>query len=77
MKLWYFFKLFVFLVLAGFTYQHRDEIMLRVRTAVHVYIPCTIPLTYSLGTFDTQFGLSRADFLMRIAASENAWEAVA
>lgn len=77
MKLWYFFKLFVFLVLAGFTYQHRDEIILRVRTAVHVYFPCAIPVTYSVGNFDTQFGLSRADFLMRIAAAENAWEDVA
>lgn len=77
MKLWYFFKLFVFLILAGFAYQHRDEITLRLRTAVHVYIPCTIPLTYSLGTLDTQFGLSRADFLMRIATAENAWEDVA
>lgn len=77
MKLWYFFKLFVFLVMAGFAYQHRDEIMLRARTAVHVYIPCTIPLTYSLGTLDTQFGLSRGDFLMRIETAENAWEDVA
>ncbi len=77
MKLWYFFKLFVFLILAGFTYQHRDEIMLRMRTVVHVYFPCAIPVTYSLGTFDTQFGLSRADFLMRIAMAENAWEDVA
>ena len=77
MKLWYFFKLFVFLLIAGLTYQHRDEIMLRVRTAVHAYFPCTIPVTYSLGQFDTQFGLSRADFLMRIATAENAWEDVA
>lgn len=77
MKLWYFFKLFVFLVLAGLAYQHRDEIMLRVRTAVHVYFPCAMPVTYSVGTFDTQFGLSRADFLMRIATAENAWEDVA
>ena len=63
--------------MAGFTYQHRDEIMLRMRTAVHVYFPCAIPVTYSLGTFDTQFGLSHADFLMRIAAAKNAWEDVA
>lgn len=77
MKLWYFFKLAIFLLLAGLAYQHRDEIMFRVRTAVHAHLPCAIPLTYSLGQFDTQFGLSQADFLMRIAAAENAWEDVA
>lgn len=77
MKLWYFFKLAIFLLLTWFAYQHRDQVVMNVRTAVHAHLPCTIPLTYSLGTFDTQFGLSRADFLMRIATAENAWEAIA
>lgn len=77
MKLWYFFKLTIFLLLSGLAYQHRDQIIMNVRTAVHAHLPCAIPLTYSLGQLDTQFGLSRADFLMRIAAAENAWEDVA
>jgi chromosome segregation ATPase len=76
MKLWYFFKLFVFLVIAGLAYQNRDQIVTNVRTAIHQYFPCTMPVTYTLGTFDTQFGLSREEFLMRIAAAEKIWEDV-
>ncbi len=74
MKLWYFFKLFVFLLLVGLAYQNRDQIVTNVRTALHQNFPCAIPLTYSLGDFDTRFGVSREDFLIRIAWAEKVWE---
>ena len=35
-----------------------------------VPVPCEEPLQYSLGTFDTRFGLSEADFLKEAAAAE-------
>ena len=39
-----------------------------------VPVPCEEPLQYSLGTFDTRFGLSEADFLKEAAAAEGLWE---
>jgi hypothetical protein len=36
--------------------------------------PCDSPITYRLGTFDTKFGISKADFLADAAAAEKIWE---
>ena len=38
------------------------------------YFPCTRAITYSLGTIDEGFGLSREDFLSAIKDGENMWE---
>ncbi len=38
------------------------------------YLPCQQPITYRIGTFDKQFGLTREDFLKAIAAAEVIWE---
>jgi len=35
--------------------------------------PCITPIAYSLGTFDTQFGLSREDFLARVKDASEVW----
>lgn len=37
------------------------------------HLPCAQPITYSLGTFDTQFGISREDFLTRIKDAGDIW----
>ncbi len=39
--------------------------------------PCKEPITYSLGTFDTRFGLSKSQFLTYVAQAEGVWEAAA
>ncbi len=39
--------------------------------------PCSQPIAYSLGTFDTRFGLSKSQFLAYIADAEKAWETAA
>lgn len=36
--------------------------------------PCSQPITYSLGEFDTRFEISRTDFLKDLAEAENIWE---
>ncbi len=38
------------------------------------YFPCQSPIVYNLGTFDTRFGISRADFLQALADAEAIWE---
>jgi len=76
MRLGYFLKLVVLFSLIVFAYQNSDAIIKNIRTAVHQHFPCALPLTYSLGTFDARFGLSREEFLTHIATSEKTWEDV-
>ncbi len=48
----------------------RDTAM-RVQDA---YFPCQSPITYSIGSFDKRFGISREEFLAAIAKAEQIWE---
>jgi hypothetical protein len=36
--------------------------------------PCDKPIEYSIGRFDTQFGLSQEDFKVHIASASSVWE---
>jgi predicted Zn-dependent protease len=36
--------------------------------------PCSVPLTYSIGTFDEKFGISRKDLVADIQFAESKWE---
>lgn len=36
--------------------------------------PCTQPIPYNLGTFDTQFGISKAYFLSALSEAEAIWD---
>ena len=38
--------------------------------------PCDKPLEYSIGRFDTQFGISKEEFKTRITIAEEVWEKV-
>ena len=38
------------------------------------YFPCQSPITYSIGTFDARFGISRESFLTSIKSGESIWE---
>ncbi|MFA5751043.1 MAG: matrixin family metalloprotease [Candidatus Paceibacterota bacterium] len=38
------------------------------------YLPCRVPIKYSLGTFDEQFGISKEEFLRSVKTAENIWE---
>ncbi len=74
MRLGYIIKLIILFSLAVFAYQNRDTIYRNSRIIIHQHFPCAMPLTYSIGTFDARFGLSREEFLEHITASEKAWE---
>lgn len=37
------------------------------------HLPCVQPIHYSLGTFDTQFGLTKEDFLTRVKDAGAVW----
>jgi vacuolar-type H+-ATPase subunit I/STV1 len=36
--------------------------------------PCSAPLTYSIGSFDSRFGVTQADFIKEVQAAESVWE---
>jgi chromosome segregation ATPase len=59
--------LLVLSVLAGFAFYGQAKLGLFVK-------PCTKPITYSLGNFDTDFKISQADFLAVIDEAVKVWE---
>lgn len=40
----------------------------------HTYFPCRSPIAYSLGQFDTDFGLTKEEFLTILQDAESLWE---
>jgi predicted Zn-dependent protease len=42
--------------------------------SLHHYFPCKYPISYSLGTFDNRFGLTKEEFLDAVATAEKIWE---
>ena len=74
--------LILFAILLALGYIFRSELGPRVVPAWNAiktqfldrYAPCTAPIRYTLGTFDTQFGISREYFLSAIEEAEAIWE---
>ncbi len=54
-------------IISIFLYQFWDKV-------VAVAAPCTKPISYTLGTFDKQFGISQEYFLSALADAESVWE---
>lgn len=71
------FRIAIILSLAFSLYHYRDEVNARVRGGIHFYLPCALPITYSIGEFDPKFGIDRAEFLADIARAEKIWETAA
>ena len=40
----------------------------------HQYFPCRSPIYYSIGKFDTRFGISKEHFIEDLATAEKIWE---
>lgn len=38
------------------------------------YFPCKYPISYSIGSFDTRFGVSKEDFVSTLKDAEEMWE---
>lgn len=66
------------LVIGAFLYAFRVPLEKRfgglVANLQAAYLPCQQPIMYSLGTFDSRFGLSKQDFLGAIKEAEAIWE---
>lgn len=56
----------------GFLY--RDKLKNAWTQSFYRYFPCKQPIMYSLGQFDTKFGISKPDFIKALATAEAIWE---
>lgn len=66
------------LVIAVFAVTFKEPIKERYQLVVgsiqSIHDPCGTPIAYSLGIFDSRFGLSKEEFLGVLKESENIWE---
>src|ERR1035437_1728979 len=64
---------------ALFVYIHSDPIISKlseVKTSLLKPTPCVKPITYSIGNYDTSFGVKKADFLNDVATAAKVWDDV-
>src|SRR3989338_9783933 len=78
-----FFKtLIFFIIISAVWYQYGDTLRARVPTFINEAIvrlgirnvPCAEPISYTLGSFDAQFGISKSYFKSALIEAEMIWE---
>ncbi len=78
-----FFKIFIpFVIIGAILYQYQDTIRTQFTPFIYGILtqlgiessPCTNPIPYTLGTFDTRFGISEKYFLSALIDAEMIWE---
>lgn len=67
-------NLLLLLALGVFVYVYRDPISINWDRLYSQYFPCKQPITYSIGSFDTRFDISKEQFLKVLAKAEGIWE---
>ncbi len=66
--------IFGLLAIGSSVYFSKDQISGVVSIFESQYFPCQQPITYSLGTFDSGFGVSKAEFLKDINQAVQIWQ---
>ena len=69
-------NLAILVLVFGTLFYNKDAILNTFKNLVAQYRPCQEPLTYTLGTFDEKFGISKKDFLKNISDAEKVWEGI-
>ncbi len=64
----------ILLILGGIVFYFRVPIQNIWIQFQGQYLPCKNPITYSIGSYDNRFGISKDDFLIALVAAENIWE---
>jgi len=68
-------KTFIFLAILGIAAYFYRVPLLNLWTQFNIaYFPCAQPIGYSVGSFDTKFGISKDQFANAIAKAEQIWE---
>lgn len=61
-------------IIGTLLFVFRVQLQNKFALLMNTYLPCRQPVTYSLGIFDTRFGISKADFLQAVKDAETIWE---
>ena len=69
-------NIIVLLILGTAIFIFRDSIIKSYFTLQDKYFPCTRQISYSIGSFDSSFGIKKEDFLNAIKKGEDTWETV-
>jgi hypothetical protein len=65
----------IFIVLVGvMVFVYKEPLKNIWVQSWNYYFPCKTEISYSIGSFDTRFGLSKEDFLKAIVSAEAIWE---
>ena len=67
-------NILLLLLVVSSLYYYKDPIVIFVKNGFHTSVPCEKPLTYSIATFDTRFGISKEDFLADVGEAGSIWE---
>ncbi len=67
-------NIFALIIFGVFVFLFRTTILNDYYVLQDKYFPCSRPISYSIGSFDTSFGISKADFLSDIQQAEMIWE---
>lgn len=68
-------NIFFILLFLGVGYYYRGYIGRVTQQLINKYQPCQRPITYSIASIDSQFGISKEKLLSDINRAENIWEA--
>ncbi len=69
------FKIIVsFAVLFLLAFFYRSQLQNMLNRLQSQYFPCSAPIAYTIGSFDTRFGISKADFMKALLSAEQIWE---
>ncbi|MBI5644878.1 matrixin family metalloprotease [Candidatus Kaiserbacteria bacterium] len=65
------------IIIGALTYTFRTEIHILGLQLVQTVAPCTVPISYRIGSIDSRFGISNAQVLDALRHAESTWEKVA
>ncbi|MFA5207736.1 MAG: matrixin family metalloprotease [Candidatus Paceibacterota bacterium] len=65
--------LFVLLIVS-YAFVFQEDIIKAYKSILNRIDPCPTPIAYSIGQFDTEFGISEVDFKLAIKEAEDIWE---
>ena len=69
----------IIIISAGLFYYAfiSNNLLKNLEEIVQSWRPCSRPISYSIGSFDTRFGISKSQFLNDIVEAKSVWEKVA
>lgn len=69
------FKIVITLIAIGIVvFLFRTELTQILSSLENKYLPCSQPITYSIGSFDEKFGISKEEFLHVVSLAKETWE---